>query len=342
MRPVVGGPVFAGVVRSRMRPGAVGHPLDQRRPVVAARALRRPMRGRIHRQEVVAIHPQRGDTAADAARRKGGALAAGNRLKGGDRPLVVHHVQDHRRAVDVGEGQRGVEIGLGGGPVADPGRRNLRVALDRRRHGPAHRLDELRGQVARDREKAGVAHRIHHRQLPALERVVRVGHELADQPHQRHLARHQQALLAVGGKTHVAPGQRQRVRRTDGLLPDALHVERQLLLPLGDQHARVEHPRLEHGAQAAAQQVRRQLRRPGADGLPLVVEHAHQVEGQVAGLRRLDVQRRATGRAGRRQMQVSEIGLMAGSGRGLRHVQAQGLMGFHGQVSSQRQAQAWH
>jgi hypothetical protein len=68
----------------------------------------------------------------------------------------------------------------------------------------------------------------------------------------------------------------------DGLLAQALHVERQLLLPLRDQHAGVEHARLQHGAQTLAQQSWLQLRRPGADGLALVVEHPHQVEGQVA------------------------------------------------------------
>lgn len=43
------------------------------------------------------------------------------------------------------EGQRGVEVRLGGSAVADPARRDAGVALDGRGHAPAHRLDELRG-----------------------------------------------------------------------------------------------------------------------------------------------------------------------------------------------------
>ena len=119
------GPVFGWIVRGRVRPGAVGHPFDQRRPEVAARALGRPLRCRMDREKVVAVDAQRRDAAAHAARREGGALAAGNGLERRDGPLVVDHVEDDRRAVHVGEGQRGVEIGLGGGAVADPGRRDL-------------------------------------------------------------------------------------------------------------------------------------------------------------------------------------------------------------------------
>ena len=105
MRPVVGRPVARRVVGGGMRAGAVGHPFDQRRPQVAPRAFGRPARGREHGQEVVAVHAQRRDACAHAARGEGGAFAAGDGLEGGDRPLVVDHVQDHRRAVDMGEGQ---------------------------------------------------------------------------------------------------------------------------------------------------------------------------------------------------------------------------------------------
>jgi len=72
-------------------------------------------------EEVIAVHAQGGNAATDAARREGGGLAAGNRLKGRDRTLVVDHVQNHRRAVHMGECQRGVKVGFGGSAVADPG-----------------------------------------------------------------------------------------------------------------------------------------------------------------------------------------------------------------------------
>ena len=127
------------------------------------------------------------DAAAHAACGKGGGFTARNRLECGNGPLVVDHVQDHRRAVHVGKGQRGVEVGFGGGAVADPGRRDARVALDRRRHGPAHGLRKLRGQVARDAEEIGPLERVHDRQLPALERIGLVAHQLADQLRHRHV-----------------------------------------------------------------------------------------------------------------------------------------------------------
>ena len=114
------GRYFDGSSEVECGAGAVGDPLDQRRPEVAARALGGPARRRVDGEEVVAVDAQRGDAAADAARREGGRLAAGDRLEGRDRPLVVDDVEDHRRAVDVGEGERGVEVGLGGGAVADP------------------------------------------------------------------------------------------------------------------------------------------------------------------------------------------------------------------------------
>jgi hypothetical protein len=43
----------------------------------------------MHREEVVAVDAQRRDAAADTALREGRRLAAGDRLEGRDRPLVV-------------------------------------------------------------------------------------------------------------------------------------------------------------------------------------------------------------------------------------------------------------
>ena len=274
---VVAGAVARRIVGGRVRAGAVRDPLDQRRPEVAARALGGPGARRVDGEEVVAVDAQRGDAAADAARREGRRLAAGERLEGRDRPLVVDDVEDHRRAVDVGERQRGVEVGLGGGAVADPRRRDLGVALDRRRHRPADRLDVLRREVARDGEEAGPLVRVHHRQLAALERIALVAEQLAHQlDHRDVVAREQQALLAVGREVHVAGRERERMRDRDRLLAEALHVERDLLLPLRDQHAGVEGARLHHRAQAGAQALDADLRRPRPDGAAVVVEDADQ------------------------------------------------------------------
>ncbi len=323
MLPVVGRPVARRIVRGRVRARAVGDPFDQRRPEVAPRALGGPARGREHGEEVVAVHAQRRDAGADAARGKGRAFAAGDGLEGRDRPLVVDHVQDHRGAIDVGEGQGIVEVGLGGRAVADPARGDLGVALDRRGHRPADRLHELRRQVARDREEARALVRVHHRQLAAADRVTLVAQQLAHQLDDVDvIARQQQALLAIRREAHVARLQGLRVRDRDRLLAQALHVEGNLLLPLRDQHAGVEGARAQHRAQAAPQCLDLDLRRPGADRAARVVEHADQLPGHRAGVGRLDVDRRARHLARCRDPQVGEIGGLPGSAGGLGHVQA--------------------
>src|SRR5262245_45776863 len=81
MLPVVGGTVFRRIVGGRVRAGAVGYPLDQRRAGAAARALDRPPRRGDHCKEIVAVDPQRGDAVADAARRERRRVAAGDALE---------------------------------------------------------------------------------------------------------------------------------------------------------------------------------------------------------------------------------------------------------------------
>jgi hypothetical protein len=127
----------------------------------------------------------------------------------------------------------------------------------------------------------------------------------------------------------MSPGvERQRVGAGDRLLAQALHVERDLALALRDQHARVEDARLHHRAQALAQLHGRELRRPGPDGAAVVVEHADQAVAQVLGVEVGGVHRRPADGAGLRDVEVGEVGGTAGTARGLRHVQPQGLA-FH-------------
>src|SRR5690606_37930893 len=108
--PVVGGAVFGWVIGGGVRAGAIGDPLDQRWPQVAPCAFGSPGRGGIHRDKVIAVYPQGGDAAAHAASGEGGGFTAGDGLEGGDGPLIIDHVEYHRRAVDVGEGEGGVEV----------------------------------------------------------------------------------------------------------------------------------------------------------------------------------------------------------------------------------------
>ena len=118
--PFVLGAIFRRIVRSRMGPGAVGDPFDEGRAQIGARALDRPQRRGVDRKIVVAVDAQRGNAEAMGASRESGALAACDALIGGDRPLVVDHVENDRRAVDGGEHERRVEIALRRRAFADP------------------------------------------------------------------------------------------------------------------------------------------------------------------------------------------------------------------------------
>jgi hypothetical protein len=112
-------------------------------PAAGARALRRPLRDRVHREEIVAVDADAGHAITRATRRERALLAAGRALERGDGPLVVDDVHDHRRLVDGGEQQAVVEVGLGARAFADPGAGDVVLVADRGGHGPAHRLREL-------------------------------------------------------------------------------------------------------------------------------------------------------------------------------------------------------
>jgi hypothetical protein len=61
-----------------------------------------------------------GHAIARAARREGTLLAAGVALEGRDGPLIVHHIEDHRRLIHRGEQQGVMKIRLGAAALADP------------------------------------------------------------------------------------------------------------------------------------------------------------------------------------------------------------------------------
>ena len=173
------------------------------------------------------------------------------------------------------------------------------------------------------------ARRVHHRHLAAEDRVALVGEELAHHVDEAVAARDQDALLAVGREAHVGRIERQRLADADRLLAEALHVERQLLLPLRGQHAPVEDARRQHRAQAGQQQVGIGARIPWAGRMAGVVEHADERVGDVAGFRRPRVDRRPPHRAGGREVQVGEVGLAPGPPGRFGHVQAEGRVVAH-------------
>ena len=135
--------------------------LDERRPVTLSRALRSPARGRVDGEEIVAVDTQTGKTDARSTRGERALLTAGVALERGDGPLIVDYVEHDGSPVDLGEGQGMVKIRSRGAALADPGRSDIRLALDGRRHGPTHGLRKLRGEIAGDGEQS-LRHRVVH------------------------------------------------------------------------------------------------------------------------------------------------------------------------------------
>ena len=189
-------------------------------------------------------------------------------------------------------------------------------------------------RLPRDGEEAGALVRVHHRQLAALERVALVGHQLAD--HARPSARRRApAAGPAGGRSgkHMSPcSSASAWRGADRLLAEALHVERDLLLALRDQHAGVEDARLaasRAGRGAAARGST--LRVPRADGA--CPRRRARGPARRPGRRCRPARRRPAGRRtspARRQVQVGEVGLAAGPAGGLGHVQTQRFVLAHG------------
>ena len=322
------------IVAGRVCRAAVGHVLDQGRACATPGPLGGPLRHRVHREEIIAVDADAGHAVARAARRKRALLAARETLEGRDRPLVVDDVQDHRRLVHRGKQHRVVEIGLGARALADPAHGDVVLALDRRGHRPAHGLRELGREVARDREDPPRRPVIHDGQLPALAHVARVRQQLAHQVHERPPADHVEPLVAVRREQHVPGTQRHRLRDRDGFLAERAHVERDLSLALRALHAIVEHPREQHVLEADLQVRRIQVRMPGPDRAVLVVEHAHELGREVADVANARVDVRARHGAGRRRLEIAEIGFLARPGVRLGRVQARstghGSLGFVG------------
>src|SRR3546814_4506999 len=69
-RPLFGRTILGGIVARRMTFGAIGEMLDQRRSVVGPRPLRRPVRGRIDGERIIAVHPEPRHAIAQRPRRE--------------------------------------------------------------------------------------------------------------------------------------------------------------------------------------------------------------------------------------------------------------------------------
>ena len=128
--------------------------------------------------------------------------------------------------------------------------------------------------------------------------------------------------LRYDGKQHVARAQRHALRHRHGFLAQAAHVERGLALPLRALHALVEDAREQHVPQTDLQVVHFEVRVPRADRHVAVVEHAHQVDREIADVAhaRVDVGPRHRTRG--RGLEIAEVRLLAGPRVVLRDVQS--------------------
>ena len=170
---------------------------------------------------------------------------------------------------------------------------------------------------------------VQHRKLPAFQRILLVRVDLAHHVDQRVAGRDQQPRLAIGGKIHVARQQRLAEGAAHRLLAHVLHVERRLALPLRHQHARVEGAERHHVAQAGQRRLIAQETGPGADRLPVAVEHTDDGIGEIADGFGIGVHRRACDRASSRDPHAREVRDAARADRRFRHLQLQRAISAH-------------
>ncbi len=165
--------------------------------------------------------------------------------------------------------------------------------------------------------------RVHDRHLATVQPILLVREDLAHHLDERPVPGDQPALLAVRREEHVAGSQFERLADSEGLLPRAAHVERRLALALRPQHPIVVGAGLHHRPQGAALRVAVDLRCPRAQSAAVVVEHADEVVGEVADLRRIDVDVRASHGPGVWHHDVGEVRLFTRARRRLGHVELQ-------------------
>src|SRR5690606_2255981 len=118
--------------------------------------------------------------------------------------------------------------------------------------------------------------------------------------------------------------ERQRLTGADGFFAEALHVEGDLLLTLGDEHARIENAGLDHDLHALAQNLWVNGRLgPWPDGVAVVVEHADQRERKIGVFAIADVEIGLADFARSRQWKIGKISGMPRTPGRFGHVQPQ-------------------
>src|SRR6185312_9398799 len=324
-RPLLLRPVARRIVAGRVCARPVCNVLEQRRPAALARALRRPSRDGVNREKIVAVDTYAGDAVSRPILREGAPLTAGETLEGRDRPLIVDDVENHWRLIDGRERHPMVEVRLRARAFADPGRGDVSLALDGRRHCPAPRLWKLGSEVAGDREDVARARVIHDGHLPPAARVTGIRQTLPHEVDEAAPADDEEPLIAVRREKHVARLQRHPLRNRHGFLAGRLHIEGNPPLTLHALHAVIEETREQHVAQPHLQLFRLEVRIPGTHGASLVIEHAHQLAAEILDRpgRCLDIRPGHRPRGG--EGQIAEIRLLTRAGRWAGYVQTRPL-----------------
>ena len=102
--------------------GPVSEQFDQGRTATFSGPFSRPFGDRIHREEVIAVNAKARHAVTDSAAGESGFLAPGNALEAGNSPLVIDHIQQHRRIINRRKGHSIMKISLGSCAFANPGR----------------------------------------------------------------------------------------------------------------------------------------------------------------------------------------------------------------------------
>src|ERR1041385_8756320 len=124
-----GGAIAARVIARGMPFGAIRIELDEGGAMIGPRAFRRPLRGGIDSEEIIAVDTQARQSVTNPARRKRRLFSAGDPLETRNGPLIVDDVQDHGRAVNGRKGARIMKITFRRGALADPGGSNAIIPL---------------------------------------------------------------------------------------------------------------------------------------------------------------------------------------------------------------------
>src|SRR6185437_7655129 len=115
----IGGAIFRWVIARRVTLRAIREVFYERSSQAAPRSFGGPGSYRPDGQEIIAVNAQAGDSITHRFRCKGCFIGACDSAVRGDRPLIVGHPQNDRRAVDARERECLMEVAFCGSAFAN-------------------------------------------------------------------------------------------------------------------------------------------------------------------------------------------------------------------------------